>query len=160
MSGSTAMMQAYTTAVAIRKDLPSLDAQLDYGKRLSALKSFSKDKKYAIASLETDAALAQTLDEALKRGDVTCEGGVYRTTQGVVELHGQTVTRWRKVRCISPKDRRDYYDSANLPTRNGLLLPDVVERWVEVGGVVGGGLVDLSEFRKICRFPDYLANRL
>jgi hypothetical protein len=62
------------------------------------------DTRVAFASTAADAALARTLDEALKRGDVTAEHGTgtYVVSGVLTEINEATVNRWRKVREIPP----------------------------------------------------------
>ena len=119
--------------------LPKLADQLEYHKRVAALKGYFKDKSLMVSDLEAQAAMAETLDEGLKLklGDVKAERDgkghkkyvVGTPPTAVIDTH--TVTAWRKVAAI-PFDKRElYYAETARPTRNGLLkfhakLPGVV----------------------------------
>ena len=129
MEATKAMVKFYPNAMAVREALPEFEDQLDYQKKLVALKTYWKDNECAIAELEAEAALADTLDEAVVKGDVSCDrehqGNYALSLQGKdTQINGNTVTRWRKVRDIPEETRRRYYDTAiaadERVTREGL----------------------------------------
>ncbi len=126
MSGDLVLHQ---TATAIRKQLPSIDLQYDYQQKLSALKRYAKNKEFYVAQLEAEVAMAQTLPQAMKRGDVKAERNGktsrYVFSRGENVLHPKTVTSWRQLAEIPSRRRSEYYGGEERPTRSGLL------RWWE-----------------------------
>ncbi len=111
----------YQTAAAIRKQLPDIDKQYDYQRKLSALKLYSKDKNFHVAQLEAEVAMAQTLPQAMKKGDVKADGDQYRMSTLDIDLPNAAVSRWRQIAKIPARERARYYADTNRPTRNGLL---------------------------------------
>jgi len=120
----------YQTASAIRKQLPSIDLQYDYQQKLSALKQYAKNKEFYVAQLEAEVALAMTLPQAMKQGDVKAERNGkghsrYVLLPGNNTLNPKTVSGWRQLSGIPAKERAQYYATEERPTRNGLF------RWWE-----------------------------
>ncbi len=115
----------HQTAAAIRKHLPALDQQYDYQRKLSALKQYAKNKDFYVAQLEAEAAIALTLPQAMKQGDVTANGNHYAMSKVDIELPNAAVNRWRQVADIPARERSKYYATEQRPTRKGLL------RWHE-----------------------------
>lgn len=110
----------YQSATVIRKHFPTIDRQYDYQQKLSALKLYAKDKQFYVAQLEAEAAMAQTLPEAMKKGDVKAnKKGTYQLAKQ--SINGAAVNRWRQVAEIPAKQRGTYYATQERPTRNGLL---------------------------------------
>jgi N6-adenosine-specific RNA methylase IME4 len=122
----TTELTLYQSASAIRKQLPSIDLQYDYQQKLSALKLYAKDKQFFVAQLEAEVAMAQTLPQAMKLGDVKAERNgkgqpKYVLLLGNNSLNNKTVSDWRKVSAIPARDRSRYYGTEERPTRSGLL---------------------------------------
>ena len=115
----------HQTASAIRRQLPSIDMQYDYQQKLSALKSYAKDKQFYVAQLEAEVAMAQTLPKAMKQGDVKAERNGKGTKYTLCKLHNSidtaVVSRWREVAEIPAQQRAAYYAREERPTRSGLL---------------------------------------
>ncbi len=69
--------------------------------------------------------MAQTLPQAMKKGDVKAErnGKTSRYVFSKLEnrLSASEVDRWRKVAEIPAKQRSEYYASEKRPTRSGIL---------------------------------------
>jgi len=121
----TTELALYQTASSIRKELPSIDLQYEYQQKLSALKQYAKDKQFYVAQLEAEVAMAQTLPQAMKNGDVKAERNgkgqpKYVFTRGV-NIHGGTVNSWRQVAEVPARERSKYYGTEERPTRSGLL---------------------------------------
>jgi len=119
----------HQTATAIRRQLPSIDLQYDYQQKLSALKQYAKNKEFYVAQLEAEVAMAMTLPQAMKRGDVKAErdGRTSRYMFSNMEnsIGGAVVDRWRELAKIPARERARYYTTEGRPTRNGLF------RWWE-----------------------------
>ncbi len=85
----------------------------------------SDAKQFHVAQLEAEAAMAQTLPQAMKNGDVKAErnGKTSRYVFSKLEnrLSASEVDRWRKVAEIPSKQRAEYYASEQRPTRSGML---------------------------------------
>ena len=121
-ASSNGGLVAYATAREIRQQLPGIDQQYDYHRRLQAIRAWSKDAKYAAADIEAQAALAETLPEAMERGDVRAEHDGSYLLSNVLSVNGASVNRWRAVAAVPSAERARYYAScANKPNRNGLL---------------------------------------
>lgn len=126
----TELVKTYGSAVAIRKALPSLVDQYDYNEKVAAMRKYVKDKetlrKFAIEDLESQVALAMTLPEALKRGDVKVNNNKqYEVSTVDTAIPSATVGRWRQVKDVPVSMRKEFYEDTSVPTRNGLL------RWYE-----------------------------
>ncbi len=113
----------HQTASAIRKELPNIHLQYDYQRKLSALKQYAKNKEFFIAQLEAEVALAMTLPEAMKHGDVTANGNKYRMSN--LDIPNAVIARWRQLADIPARERSRYYTEQEMPTRAGLF------RWWE-----------------------------
>jgi len=120
---STQLVVPYTTVAEIRRELPTIDLQFDYQRKIAALKKYAKTKELAIAEIEAQVAMAQTIPEALKRGDITTQGDhtKRRYQVGNATLAGAEVNRWRQVSKIPAKSRREFYDDRPMPKRSALL---------------------------------------
>ena len=112
---------AYTTAAQIAKAYPRLSDQLEYEKGMKLLGDFTKDHAFYVAALEAQVAIAQTLPNALKLGDIEAKGNHYTMSQGDIVLHNQSVSRWRGVAAVAKSDRQRFYAENTKPTRAALL---------------------------------------
>ena len=83
---------------------------------------------------EAEVALAETLHEAMKKGDVKAERNgnghsAYMLLPSNNTLNPKTVNRWRQLAEIPARQRATYYAGEQRPTRNGLLRWRDSEGW-------------------------------
>jgi len=108
------------SSTAIRKQLPAIADQVDYQSKLAALKAYAKDHRFMVADLEAQVAIAQTLPEALKKGDVSAAGHKYTVLLSNTALNNKTIAAMRQLAAIPAADRRKFYAENSRPTRAAL----------------------------------------
>lgn len=120
------LVELYPDALVIIEALPHLAEQLDYHARVAALKAYWKDNDVAKAELEAEAALADTLDEALARGDVKAvkkgTSYVYRLSSlesGDSDIPPAVADRWRSVRDAGRKPPKKMTDAQRRRWEDG-----------------------------------------
>ena len=116
-----ATVQFLESATAIAAAYPKAEDRFRYKKLIDAVKAIqSRTPEIVRADIESQAALADAIDEALAAGEVTYSRDTgYQV--GSNEIPGAEVDRWRKLRAIPEEDRRSYYEQAAKPSRNALL---------------------------------------
>lgn len=117
----------FDSATAIAIAYPSVSARYGYKKLIDMAKAWqSKTPEIVRADIESQAALADAIDEGLVSGEVKAErnGKGYRYQLGNLPSGGidsAEVDRWRKIREIPEVERMAYYSSIPKPSRNGLM---------------------------------------
>ena len=89
------------------------------------MKKYAKTKELAIAEIEAQVAMAKTIPEAMKRGDMSAVRNSYQLAN--LTINGAEVNRWRRVSKIPANKRRKFYADNSLPTRAALL-----RRWEQM----------------------------
>ena len=118
----------YTSASEIRRYFPTLQHQLEYHRRVSALVAYTKTNRYRIADLEAQAAMATTVDEMRERGEIPVQsdgrGGAGKSNS-LLDIIGpegpMAVSRWSHVASVPEGKRQEYYAEEDTPNRAGLL---------------------------------------
>lgn len=139
---------AFQTSEEIRHALPEISDQYDYQRMVGAIRNAVKTHELAVADLESQVAIAETLPEAMQRGQVTADGDGYYSLSTVlseedsVKVDGASINRWRKLAAIPREQRLKYYADMKAenkkPSRNGIIkwhLESIEEpkRYVETG---------------------------
>ena len=122
-------IQLYASAIEIRRELPELHDQYDYHRKSDALRRHFKDPKLSIAWLESQVAMAQTVDELRKDGKIGDHGGDHQGDRlsswiGIKKPNTANVAylRWSALAAVPDLERARYYATAKMPSRRGLLL--------------------------------------
>lgn len=114
----------YDSSSAIAKAFPTFTERFQYKKLLEVAKQLgAKSPERSRAEIETQVALAISINAAIKEGEVTAvRNGKSTVFQvGKHEIPAAEVDRWRKVKAIPKVDREVYYKEFSNPSRNGLL---------------------------------------
>lgn len=128
---------------------PTFSQQYDLQRKLSALKQYTKDKRYAITDIYAQRLMAVTIKEAMAAGEVKAErDGKGTPKYSLCNLHnnkidGSEVDRWRKLKAIPASQCREYFNEVSNPSRNGLL------RWWKTQTVVANGKQQQKPLKKI-----------
>lgn len=109
------------SAVAIAEAFPTFDQQFKYKQLLDMAKAIGeRTPERTRAHIESQAALASSVDAAIERGEVTYDrSGGYQV--GSSDIAGAEVDRWRKLAAIPDEERETYYESFEKWSRDALL---------------------------------------
>ena len=149
MSSAIANIKFIQTASAIAVEYPSFQSQLKYKKLLDMAKAIGERTPERLrAWIETQAALASSVDAAIEDGDMTCKNHSYQL--GNSEIAGAEVDRWRKIASIPDVDREAYYAEIPKWSRDGLL------KWWKAKQIEGEVVQDCDQGE--CFLTDDLAS--
>lgn len=154
MTTAITEIRFFQSCKEIANAYPTLDAQLKYKMLLDVAKRFGeRSEECARAEIETQATLADSIDEALQSGDVRAERNgkearKYTVCNLQTSIDAAEVDRWRKLRSIPEESRQEFYQSKKV-SRNALL-----KWWKErqSQSVVDGCIV--SEDKNFCLTDD------
>jgi len=119
----------YGSASVIRQKYPAIEDQYDYQQQAAALRSYFKDPELAVAEIEAQAALAGTVDEMRRQGELAGVGNPHGNSRTLRELLGITDTvankayaRWSRVAAVPDADRAMFWATfKGKPSRAALL---------------------------------------
>ncbi len=114
-------IKMFDSARAISKAMPTFEQQFKYKKLLDMAKAMGmKTPERTRSHIEAQAALADSVNEAIKSGNAKSElNGTYQL--GKYKIPGAEVDRWRKLAAIPHMERQGYYDSVEKWSRDALL---------------------------------------
>lgn len=119
----------YTSAAIIRRELPNITDQIEYHRRVEALKAYAKDRAFAVANLEAQAAMAETVEAMRATGDLAGDGRPADNRDTLSRFLGvepsaarQAMSRWSAVRAVPDDKRQQFYAAASgMPNRAKLV---------------------------------------
>jgi N6-adenosine-specific RNA methylase IME4 len=110
----------FDSAAAIAKVYPSFSEQLQYKMLLDMAKAIGeRTPERTRAHIESQAALAASVDKAIERGEVAGNSSGFQV--GNTRIAVAEVDRWRKLAAIPAKERQAYYDAFPKWSRDALL---------------------------------------
>lgn len=124
MSNELSTIQFLDSATAIASQYPSFAEQFRYKMLLDMAKAIGeRTPERTRAHIESQAALAGSVDAAMERGEVKTVGtkNERRYQIGNADVHGAEVDRWRKLAAIPQEEREAYYESFPKWSRDALL---------------------------------------
>lgn len=126
MSNELSTIQFLDSATAIAAQYPSFAEQFKYKLLLDMAKAIGeRTPERTRAHIEAQAALADSVDEALERGEVKAErngkGTQYLFSNLENTISVAEVDRWRKLAVIPQAEREAYYEAFPKWSRDALL---------------------------------------
>jgi len=113
-------LRFFDSAGAIAKAFPTFTQQYQYKQLLDMAKAIGeRTPERTRAHIESQAALASSVDAAVERGEVTALKGSYQVDNSTI--NGAEVDRWRKLAAIPQAERESYYQSFEKWSRDALL---------------------------------------
>ena len=117
-------IQFLGSAVAIAEAFPTFEQQFKYKQLLDMAKAIGeRTPERTRAHIESQAALAASVDAAIESGEVATVGtkNERRYQVGNAVVHGAEVDRWRKLAAIPDAERERYYGSFEKWSRDAML---------------------------------------
>jgi len=120
-------LKFFNSAGAIAKAFPTFTQQFQYKQLLDMAKAIGeRTPERTRAHIESQAALASSVDAAIERGEVTAQKDDKGTKKYSVcnlqtAIDSAEVDRWRKLAAIPDEERETYYESFEKWSRDALL---------------------------------------
>jgi N6-adenosine-specific RNA methylase IME4 len=112
----------FDSAGAIAKAFPTFTQQFQYKQLLDMAKAIGeRTPERTRAHIESQAALASSVDAAIERGEVKASSNGWQLSNLDNKIPNAEVDRWRKLAAIPQAEREAYYQSFEKWSRDALL---------------------------------------